>query len=189
MRVGICGTGGVGKSTLIKALKEYFEEKQYVINTEITRELKDAGYHINASSKNYNETQLLILGKHLSNLIERKMISDRCLIDGYAYTEYLCHAGKVDVVVRDAVANALEAGIDLYDIILYIPIEFETEDDGVRSTDDLFRRGVDSIIKTYLSEISVNRKNVVVYTITGNVEERIQKIKTIIENEESKRIR
>lgn len=186
MRIGICGTGGVGKSTLIEQVRPFLEERGYEVVTEITRKIKEQlGKPINYDqSSDYNETQLLILGAHLSNLAKPKMVSDRCLIDGYAYTEYLSLLNKVDNPCRDTVANALEAGLSLYDLIIYIPIEFEVEDDGVRSVDESFRRAIDKIMKDYIAEIRVNRGTDFIHEITGSVEQRVQQFKTLIINQE-----
>lgn len=183
MKIAFCGTGGVGKTTLVKKLQDYFSDREFTRLDEITRTLKNDGFPINNSeSNNYDITQLMVLGSHLHNLTHTKFIADRCLIDGYAYTEYLALQNKVNNPVRDAVANSLEAGLKMYDIIFYIPIEFGVEDDGVRSTDDSFRRGVDKIMRDYIAEVRVNRGVNFIHEISGSIEERFQMIKQIILN-------
>lgn len=183
MRIAFCGTGGVGKTTLINLLKDYFSDREFVFLDEITRTLKENGFPINHDqTTDYNQTQLMILGAHLHNLSHSHFITDRCLIDGFAYTEYLALHNKVNSPVRDAAANALEAGLKMYDLIFYIPIEFAPENDGVRSVDINFIKGIDRIIQDYITEVKINRGITSIYTITGSVEERIEKIKNIIIN-------
>ena len=62
-----------------------------------------------------------------------------------------------------------------YDVIFYIPIEFALVNDGVRSTDEEYRLKIDRYILDILRD-----NNVKYYTITGNIPDRLSKIKQII---------
>jgi hypothetical protein len=96
------------------------------------------------------------------------------------YTEYLCSKGNVGFTVRDCAANALEAGVKLYDLIFYIPIEFPLQDDGVRTTNEEFRKSIDQMMNTYITEASINQGLNHIHKIEGTLEERILAIKTIV---------
>ena len=60
-------------------------------------------------------------------------------------------------------------------IICYFPIEFGVSDDGVRSTNEVFRSKIDEIIKYILTVYT--RKY---YTITGDTKERYNQIDKIL---------
>ena len=50
MKIGLCGTMSVGKTTLVKALKELPEFKDYKFATERSKYLSDLGIPLNTDS-------------------------------------------------------------------------------------------------------------------------------------------
>ena len=183
LKIGICGSSSVGKSTLVKALTKYLQDEDIEIITEITREVSKS-LPINSSAQNYDETQMIITGIHLGNLIKERFLSDRCLIDSFVMTNYLWQAHKCSIGVRELAHIALDKGIRLYDHIFYIPIEARVrlEDDGVRSTDVEFRKDINHQMKMLISNLKMEGRGDNIHEITGSVEERAQAVKRIITN-------
>ena len=50
MRIGFCGTMSVGKTTLVNALKELPEFKNYTFRTERSKYLRELGIPLNTDS-------------------------------------------------------------------------------------------------------------------------------------------
>ena len=50
MRIGLCGTMSVGKTTLVNALKDLPEFKTYEFRTERSKYLRDMGIPLNTDS-------------------------------------------------------------------------------------------------------------------------------------------
>ena len=50
MKIGLCGTMSVGKTTLVNALKELSEFKNYTFRTERSKYLRDIGIPLNTDS-------------------------------------------------------------------------------------------------------------------------------------------
>lgn len=104
------------------------------------------------------------------------VITDRTTFDQLAYIEYAYRdamtisENKYELLKRYALAWA-----NTYDVLFYVPIEFDLVNDGVRSTDDNYRRKIDE----YIIDM-INDKNRRYYTLTGTVDERLKQIKEII---------
>ena len=55
--------------------------------------------------------------------------------------------GKVSLETLNKVRAAMDKLLYNYDMLFYLPIEFEVEDDGVRSVSDSFRNEIDAKFK------------------------------------------
>lgn len=186
MRIAICGAGSVGKSTLLEAMREdkfspLPDETEFI--TEVTRSVGKK-LPINAQAQNYDETQLMIAGAHLHNLSKEHFVVDRCLIDGFVYTNYLWQKHKCSVSVRELSYLALDKGLKMYDHIFFIPIEsrVKLENDGVRSTDPEFRKDINHHMDMLIKNLKLDGQGANIHTITGTVEERLQTVNRIIKN-------
>ena len=174
MRIGIAGSHGTGKTTLSKKLSEILGLPRL---PEVSRSLKEEGFEILTEySKPNTRSQFAIIGMQLYT--EQKLdsfVSDRTLIDCYAYTRYFTDLDwgsyKTYRSLQDFV---LRYSADFYDYIFYTPIEFNVETDGLRSTDIKIQKDIDSIICQNLSflegEVRYHKKY---YTLTGSFEERL----------------
>lgn len=183
MRIGICGAQGVGKTTLLNALAEDKAFSEYSICSEVTRWVKSLGYNINEAGGDI--TQQLIMMKHIENvMMNEKMITDRTILDGLVYTDWLYE--NTDNVSYESYQYALdvyEKMMHYYDVIFYIEPEFDIEDDGVRSVDVSFRDGIRDLFKEYTEEAFLDGVDVV--RISGSVEQRLNQIKETIKIIES----
>jgi len=176
VRIILTGTHGTGKTTI---LNHYRDELPVV--TEVVRTLTKQGLKINEMGD--EEGQKLIFDTHIKNLSEKHdYISDRGPTDAMAYTMYhYTEQGKISAteLAREAteLANFIEKNPDI--IWCYFPVEFPVVDDGVRSTEEKFRKYVNDEIKSILE-----RYHVKYHVITGTVEERIKTIDKIIKEHE-----
>ena len=59
MKIGLCGTMSVGKTTLVNALKERPEFKDYMFRTERSKELMAQGIPLNTDSTLKGQTVFL----------------------------------------------------------------------------------------------------------------------------------
>src|SRR5210317_998835 len=84
MKIGLCGTMSVGKTTLVNALKELPEFKDYNFATERSKYLRDLGIPLNTDST--LKGQIIFLAERASELLQEKIITDRTIIDVMAFT-------------------------------------------------------------------------------------------------------
>ena len=85
MRIGFAGTVSVGKTTLVKALQELPEFKDYNFRTERSKYLMGLGIPLNTDSTVKGQT--VFLAERASELIEEKIITNRTIIDVMAFTK------------------------------------------------------------------------------------------------------
>ena len=172
MKIGLCGTMSVGKTTLVKALSEQVEQfKGYTFTTERSKYLNSLGIPLNHETT--IEGQTVFLAERVTELMQDRLITDRTILDVMAFTN--C-ARKVSYMDGDAFAEYASRFIRQYDYIFYIsPDGMEIEDNGVRETDAEYRKEIDEEIQKLLL-----KHRPVVYTLRGTTEERIkQMMKTI----------
>lgn len=187
MRIAITGTHSTGKTTLVNRLACRKEFKEFVESYSNTRRLGKLGLPINCERgevedpvKEFDDTQELVLTHHLKDLLNPKLIADRCLIDGLAYTQYLNTRGQVSNHTLELFGQLTSNFAHSYDIIFYSPIVGRAEADGVRDVDESFRIGVDKIIQKLLPGIPTH-----VFTLPGsdldaNIEFVLEAIKAVL---------
>lgn len=180
--ISISGTGSVGKSTLLGALREEADLSEYKFVDEVTRKVKAAGYPINEQAT--DSTQLAIAAAHEENIkYDGKVILDRSLLDCLAYTVYMQEKGQVTLGTLDYIGKKWLEYSTKIDLYFYIPIEFPAEDDGIRSIEVEFRERVDEIIQGLFADLVEAGFENKINILTGTVEERIKKFKEIINKE------
>lgn len=191
IKIAVSGSHSQGKTTLVNALEQLPEFKDYKFFREITRQMKNLGLEINENAS--TSTQIMIMAEHYRRAcVEGNCIYDRCTLDGIVYTTVLMfqdHSKLLNGLSEDdryAFIDTIEALFDLtinkYDVIFYIEPELALEDDGVRTTDKHFFetivKGFDNIINDLSKDSDIK-----IVKIKGTVEERIQMIlNTLKEN-------
>jgi hypothetical protein len=174
MKIGLCGTMSVGKSTLVHALKELPEFKDYFFATERSKYLRDLGIPLNTDSTLKGQT--IFLAERCSELMRENVITDRTVIDVMSFAKCAQSIHDEDKVAFTKYAAPF---IWEYDYIFYVsPIGVEIEDNGVRETNADYRKLIDISIKNTITENLNNMQNFGI--ISGTTEERIKQIKSYL---------
>ena len=168
MKIGLCGTMSVGKTTLVNALREDFHFAHYQTATERSKYLLDLGIPLNTDST--IKGQLVFLAERATELMKENIITDRTVWDVCAFTALAQSIS--DHVKYDFEKLAMDLK-DEYDLVIYIkPDGVEMEDNGVRETNMDYRADIDYQIQNLLKRFPP--KNLL--TISGSTEERIKSI-------------
>lgn len=175
MKIGFTGTMSVGKSTLVHALKQLPEFKDYTFATERSKYLRDLGIPLNTDST--IKGQMIFMAERASELLHSNIITDRTIIDVMAFTN---KARSIPYYICDQYETLAANLIKEYDYIFYIsPEGIEIENNGVRETNSEYRNEIDKEIKRLIEKYSFT-KNSLITTISGTTKERIQSIKQVI---------
>jgi len=168
MKIGLCGTMSVGKSTLVNALKELPEFKDYYFSTERSKYLRDLGIPLNTDST--VRGQIIFMAERSSELFRDKLITDRSIIDVMAFTALSKTISEQDKKYLNDCASTL---IPEYDHIFYITTEgTHIEDNGVRCIDSDYR----DLINNQIYYILYKHPPKKLTLLSGPTEERIKKI-------------
>ena len=178
MKISFTGSHSSGKSTLLKKCTEHYGNKFTYVH-EVTRPAQKMGLIINEWGD--DKTQAYILGEHLKNdQLEGDVIMDRCFIDGWVYTTWLHSQKCVGYTIQKTYDDLWSRMIGNLDLVFFTdPVKLEN--DGVRSTSEVFRDGVQSLFETQITlmEEDENFKGKIV-RLKGDVETRFKNIKIAI---------
>ena len=172
IKIAISGAHSQGKTTIVNALQNLPEFKNFTFVTGITRDLEKLGVPIN--EKGTDVTQQFIMAKHYQYAqIKTDCVLDRCVLDGLAYTT--CFRSKIPSWMWNYFINMFSNLIKKYEYIFYVEPELPLVSDGTRTIDNhFFNQVVDKFNKLIIEfEVPVVR-------LSGTVENRIQKILTTI---------
>ena len=146
MKIGFCGTMSVGKTTLVNALKELSEFKNYTFRTERSKYLMEMGVPLNTDST--LKGQLVFAAERVSELMQEKVITDRTVIDVIAFANLSKSMTKGEKFYFTATIQPL---MNEYDILFYVsPEGVEIEDNGIRETNAESRMAIDKDIRSQL---------------------------------------
>jgi deoxyadenosine/deoxycytidine kinase len=146
MKIGLCGTMSVGKTTLVNALKNVPEFKDYTFTTERSKYLNSLGIPLNTDST--LKGQNIFLAERCTELMQENIITDRTIIDVIAFTKL---AKSISYIDGDAFEEYAKRFIREYDYIFYVSPEGTViEDNGVRETNQEYRDEIDQTIKLLL---------------------------------------
>jgi nicotinamide riboside kinase len=172
MKIGLCGTVSVGKTTLVNALKELPEFANYEIATERSKYLRDQGIALNSDST--IKGQLVFAAERSLELMKENIITDRTVYDVSAFT---LSAKSIDWPTKQKFVEVLMQLHNEYDVIIYVsPEGIDIEDNGVRTTDAEYRDKIDEVIK----EMLIEWPPIKLIEVKGSNEERIAIIKEVL---------
>jgi hypothetical protein len=181
MRILLVGASSTGKSTILKMMGKKYKDLKLI--TEVVRRLvKSEGLVINEGGR--TATQKRVFDIYLKELEQDNYVSDRCLVDvlGYSFANYaLMDLNDPERPIfheecQRQMAEVIDWFNDHDDVkLIYFPIEFDSVDDGVRSTDEGYRQSTDYFMKRILNSLRVNY-----LTVHGTPEERMKQISEYI---------
>ena len=138
MKIGLCGTMSVGKTTLVNELKKLDEFKDYKFATERSKYLSSLGIPLNTDST--LKGQLVFAAERAAELMQENIITDRTIIDVMAFADLSKSMSKAE---KDHLNGVLWHLIREYDIIFHInDLSIPIEDNGVRETNEDYRLDV-----------------------------------------------
>jgi GTPase SAR1 family protein len=169
MKIGLCGTVSVGKTTLVNALKELEQFKDYEFATERSKYLRDQGIALNTDST--LKGQIVFAAERALELMKENIITDRTIYDVMAFT---FSAESISEFEKREFANLMSRLVGEYDVVIYVsPEGVDIEDNGVRTIDSKYRDSIDKVIKLMLEHWPPNK----LIEIKGTTDERIETIK------------
>ena len=172
MKIGLCGTMSVGKTTLVNSLKKEPEFKNYTFITERSKYLNSIGIPLNTDST--LKGQLVFAAERAAELMQENIITDRTIIDVMAFCELSKSMSKAE---KDHINGVLWHLIREYDIIFHIDdLSVPMEDNGVRETNKDYRLDIHQKITSILEMYRYMPGKVI--KISGTTKERINQIKT-----------
>ena len=171
MRIGFCGVHGTGKTTLVDLLSK---ELNYNIYKSIGRKLSE---HIpvykNIKHVDYFAQTILASDIVTQLYLNKDLIADRTIFDVFMYTEGTVNISEEN---KQLFIDTFNHTTKLYDIIFYIPIEFNIVKDGIRDEDETYRYYLDITLQRYLKQYYNNY-----VTIKGSIENRMKLIRKVID--------
>jgi len=168
MKIGLTGTMSVGKTTLVNALKQIDQFKDYETATERSKYLRDLGIALNTDST--LKGQLVFAAERSIELMQSNIITDRTVYDVCAFTLSAKSIGNYE---KRQFTELLMSLRDDYDVIIYVsPDGIEIEDNQVRTTDSIYREKIDYTIKNMLVEYPPKK----LIKVSGPTEYRIEVI-------------
>lgn len=173
-RIGFTGSVSVGKTTLVKALSELPQFKDYHTAVERSKYLRDLGIPLNTDSTLKGQT--IFLAERVSELFKENLITDRTIIDVMAFT---LEAKSINAEDKADYLLYAKKFLKEYDYIFYVsPEGVEIEDNSVRETNSQYRDKIDFNIKNLCKTYKGMFTNY--HEISGSTEERIKQILEIV---------
>jgi len=168
MRIGLTGAQSVGKTTLAKALGELEQFKDYIVQTERSKYLNGLGIPLNTDST--LPGQFVFLAERASELLVPNIITDRTIWDVCSFT---LSSKSINDWEKRAFVEAAMYLRDYYDVVVYVsPRGVPIEDNGIRTTDLVYRLKIDAAIKMALEEYKPKK----LIEVEGTTEQRINTI-------------
>ena len=176
MKIGLCGTMSVGKTTLVNELKKLNQFQRFSFATERSEYLKNLGIPLNTDSTLKGQT--VFLAERVSELMKKWIITDRTVIDVIAFTN--C-SETIDFKDKEYFEDYARVFVGEYDYIFYISPEGTImEDNGVRETDLEYRDDIDKAIVKTLNKFGHRCDNV--HILKGSTNDRIEQMLGIIQD-------
>ena len=169
-RIAIGGSFSTGKTTLAELLARRLE---LPLLPEVAREIVELGFKLDKDATPETEA-LIFLRQYNNELSTEEFVGDRSLIDVMAYAGWVLdnQEYRKEMLLWEECEKLAERRLRTsYSHVYYLPIEFPIVLDGLRPDDPAFQKEIDERVVGLLEGHGIAYK-----TITGSVEERIEKI-------------
>jgi GTPase SAR1 family protein len=175
MKIGLCGTMSVGKTTLVNELKKLNQFKGFEFATERSEYLMNLGIPLNTDSTLNGQT--IFLAERVAELMKENVVTDRTILDVIAFTNL---AKSIDWKDKEYFEDYARVFVGQYDYIFYISPEGTVmEDNGVRETDLEYRDRIDQAIIRAMNTYGHRCKSV--NMLKGTTAERIEQMLGVIQ--------
>ena len=152
MRIALVGSHGTGKTTLLKAIEASGKFDGYRKITEVSRSLiEELGFNPLVGESTYEQKhdfEWKIFEKQVREEKSGDFVSDRSVFDILAYASTLMDtidfAHFYSVVLKYHEENP-------YDLLVFVPIEFPMEKDGIRPEDEEYRHEIEQRMRKLLN--------------------------------------
>lgn len=173
MKIALVGTHSTGKTSLLNEFTSRTSYRVYVI-VETARKIIERGFPMGKDAHvdsyiNYVNDQ--IRAELLFNPARYDiLISDRTILDTLCYARINAQIPRptIPTYLLEMLESVWLLEKEMFDLHIYIPIEFELVKDGIRDEDEQYRVAVSNEIKKLLDFHHVNY-----VTIKGTIEERV----------------
>lgn len=176
MKIWICWSFWTGKTTILNHLWEIKTDFTHIISTERIL-AKNLNFDFNNASLEERisfQRELVALQIELEKQSSR-FITDTSLVDIIAYCNFI--KNHDNDFYQQHIQNPIISYFNThqkYDILFYLPIEFDIENDGVRHIDNAFRREIDSLVA---QNLELFWKQVII--LEWSIKKRLQSIENI----------
>lgn len=162
MKIGITGSHGVGKTTLVDALIQEGVFNPEIVFGSVGRRVPQ---HWSAKRKQRYFNYWYVY-KHYTT---KEFVAPRTIYDTWAYSKLTIHPDYHFWLMNWAVRHVW------YDVVFYVPIEFPLENDGVRPLDPEYHQAHDRQLRLIL-----DYHGVPYHTIRGNLYRRVEAVKEVL---------
>ena len=149
MRIGMTGAHGTGKSTVTEYLKTLDRFKHFYCPPSSARVLQAFGINDKADPLGQ---WLITVDRHNNICSDQDVITDRTPIDSWAYSMYMKESWNVPQAYFDILDEYVGRAMKDIDLLVYFPVYWDLEDDGVRSLDKAYQNNIDDWILTAMDK-------------------------------------
>ena len=166
MRIILCGTHSVGKSTLFERLRKEESLKDKNFLGETARHLFELGKIKNVGFECTHADQLTISEEHYKRILRHDhFISDRGALDAFVYASKQFADGTYSFHQLKQHEELFLRCMPHYDKIIFLPLHDQPfHEDGVRNGDDIYRQEINEMFIRLIKLYHLREKCCVVTT-------------------------
>jgi nicotinamide riboside kinase len=169
MKIAICGSHGVGKTTLMNRIAESHKDWFFV-----EEQARKCPYPLNREAS--YQTQRWILENQILRELEcyaldtkAVIVCDRSTIDQQAYIWWLFQHGRISKEEYDLLMKTAGAWAETYDLICFLPVEFGCKADEMRDGAWQYQADIDFTVRGIIWKLQSPIE------LKGDIEKRFRK--------------